>query len=344
MTPGRDGKRRPSGLSRRQLLTGIGGVGAVGMASGLGTGAYLSDRATFSGNAFGAGSVELTVDDNLTDGLVTIGVSGIGRGPDKRASDSFRVGVRTNPARVWLAAKCPTVDTELVDALDVDVLVEGRSITNGLRPLATVAAELVDGERIDDGCLDPGDSLTVEVVAGLPDDAVAELAGTHAALTFRLYAEQCRHVSEADADASNPFAGLTCDEPDPVEETQCGVCADGKGSLLSLDVRYLGGAPASLIAVSTKGGTSGTLYEGTTQPGDVFTLDGSDVVRNGNGGPGDRLGPEVEIAVDGGSTTAIHTSCSQPIAVGLRFGDGGLFEIAGGTTTDGEPLCGSEDI
>lgn len=54
MTLGDDGAGRPSEMSRRRLLAGIGGIGAAGMASGLGTGAYLSDRETFPNNGFGA--------------------------------------------------------------------------------------------------------------------------------------------------------------------------------------------------------------------------------------------------------------------------------------------------
>ncbi|WP_144800034.1 hypothetical protein [Halorubrum depositum] len=211
MTPGRDGGRRPSGLSRRQLLTGIGGVGAVGMASGLGTGAYLSDRATFGGNALGAGGVELTVDGDVTDGAVELGVSGIE--PGDAGTERFAVGVRTNPVRVWLAADCPDPDDALADALEVDVRVDGTPVPGGQGTIADVRRALADGERIDVGCLDPGDALDVAVGWRLPGDAVDALAGTDAALAFRLYAEQCRHVSEADAAASNPFAGLTCDEP-----------------------------------------------------------------------------------------------------------------------------------
>jgi len=211
VTRGPDGGRRPSGLSRRRLLTGIGGVGAVGMVSGLGTGAYLSDRAAFRGNALGAGGVELTVDGEVTDGVVELGVSGIE--PGDAGTERFELGVRTNPVRVWLAADCPESDDALADALDVDVSVDGDSVPGGRGALAVVRRALVDGERIDVGCLDPGDALDVAVGWRLPDDAADSLAGTDAALAFRLYAEQCRHVPEADAAASNPFADRACDEP-----------------------------------------------------------------------------------------------------------------------------------
>lgn len=140
------------------------------------------------------------------------------------------------------------------------------------------------------------------------------------------------------------------DDPDEDETVDCVVCDEENASLATLDVRYRGDDEPSVTVVSTKGGTGGTLFEGTVANEDVFTLDGSDVTRSGNNGNGngngggqtDRLGPEVEIRVEGGATTPIHVSCSEPLTVGMRFGSDGEFEIAGGTTTDGRPICGTE--
>jgi len=472
MTPGDDGAGRPSGLSRRRLLAGIGGVGAVGMASGLGTGAHLADRETFADNVFGAGSVELIVNEAVTDGTFAVDVSDIDRGHG--GTETFDIEVRTNPARVWLATDCPSAGDALADAIEVDVVVDRESVTDGYRPLAEVERELVAGERIDAGCLGPDDRVTVEVNWRLPGDAPDEVAGEATDLTFRLYAEQCRHVAEADAAASNPFADRVCEgsdddcpacvefgkaddveaalavgdvlpltelpagvgahdieitavetkddgeavgaafalrgpdgapgpavcaveikggpgteryEIDPAapetgevlfaprkpdsderhgishivvsvcsgddgdggdDSSDCVVCDDEAVSLASLDVRYRGDDDASVTAVSTGGNTGGTLFEGTLAPGGAFTLFGSDVIRGGNAGNGnagtDKLGPEVEIAVDGGVPISLHVSCSELLAVGMRFGDGDLFEVAGGTTTDGESLCDSEAI
>lgn len=363
----RDDDRRPSGLSRRRLLAGIGGVGAVGMVSGLGTGAYLSDRVTLANNGFGAGTVELTIDDAVTDGLVTVDVSGIGRGPERGASDTFHVGVRTNPARLWLAADCPAVDDDLVAALQVDVRVGGRSITGGLRPFAAVATELVDGERVDDGCLVPEEPLPIEVVAELPADAPDSLAGRETSLRLRLYAEQCRHVSEDAAAGSNPFAGRICEGP------ECVPCQDENGVKIgSLTLRYHGNDDAHVTVAATGGGsgsvgTGGTeIFAGDVAPNQTFVVDGSNAPTNGDPewiGPNIHIdeGPASDDGNDGnnpdnGATATnrndgrdradgvtIHTSCSVPIAVGMLFGENDQFEIAGGTTTSGEPLCGSEE-
>ncbi|TKX42145.1 hypothetical protein EXE50_15460 [Halorubrum sp. ARQ200] len=474
MTPGDGAGRRASGLSRRRLLAGIGGVGAVGMASGIGTGAYLADRETFANNVFGAGEVGLTVDGTPTNGVVTVGPLAVDRTTfaDRPEPETFEVEASANPVRVWLATDCPDGDS-LGNALEVEVVVDGESVTGGYRPLAEVERDLATGVRIDAGCLDPdGDPIVVEVAPYLPVDS-PDVGGQATDLTVRLYAEQCRHVSEEQANApgGNPFADVVCEEtdcpecvpfgkadfgastavgdvlplemlldgarphqieitgvetkddgevvgvafrlrdadgdsgpdmctvavkggpdrdPDPVAvdpvdpETDgivfapvnpkngtrygvsnvtigvcidtvetggggdCVVCDDEAVSLASLDIGYRGSDEQSIAVVSTKGGTSGTLFAGRVTDGDAFTLDGSDVTRkgkNGNtngGGPADRLGPEIEIAVDGGATIPIHVSCSEPLAVGMRFGPADEFEIVGGTTTDGEPLCGTE--
>lgn len=511
-----DGSPRPSGVSRRRLLAGIGGIGAVGLASGLGTGAYLADRETFSNNTFGAGTVELLVNDEPTSGTFSVDVSGIDRGDSSvelSRTSSYEIGARTNPVRVWLATECVRADP-LSRELEVNVLVDGTSITGGYDRLVNVRDELYTGERIDTGCLDPEDTVLVEVDWELPVNA-ADVGGETTALTFQLYAEQCRHTTEADAEAVNPFAGRVCDEnrcvpcedgndedrnevkiggltlkylgdepldplvvraaggggggngrgngnnpptkifdatvqpneefdldgadsgtntpgwigpniyldsgggasrnkrtetnihtscsealgpgdvygdfevvavtttdgdrvcesgtggdggddtPDdePDTDPECAVCDKGTDvSLATLDVRYLGADDATISVVSTKGNTGGVLFAGTVSYDDVFTLDGKDVIRggnngngnggngngrgNGNGGngrPTNKLGPEVEISIDGEARpVSIHVSCSQPLAVGMRFGDGGEFEIDAGTTTDGESLCGSE--
>ena len=489
MTPGGDDAGRPSEISRRRLLTGIGGIGAVGMASGLGTGAYLSDRETFRNNVFGAGEVGLTVDENPTNGIVTVGPFEVNRTTfDGRPDpETFKIEASANPVRVWLATDCPDDDRPdddlLRNALEVEVAVDGESLTDGYRPLDEVERLLATGRRIDDGCLEAGPdgaSIVVEIAPYLPPDAPDEVANSETDLTFRLYAEQCRHVSEADAAGSNPFADRVCedwgddcpecvefgkadgidgslavgdvvqldglpsgtapheieitavetkaddeavgaafvlrdadgapgpnlcaveikggnetvrydldpssaetggvllaplnpdsgnhsgisnivvsvcsgDDDDDGSSSECVVCDDENVSLASLDIRYLGDDDASIIVVSTKGNTSGTLFDGTVAPDGVFTLFGSDVIRGGNGNSGngngnnagadttDKLGPEVDITVNAGNPMSLHVSCSELLAVGMRFGDGDLFEVTGGTTTDGQPICGTEE-
>ena len=287
MTPGDDAGRRPSGLSRRRLLAGIGGVGAVGMASGVGTGAYLADRETFPNNVFGAGEVGLTVDGDRTDGTVTVGPFAVDRTTfdDRPDPERFEIGASENPVRVWLATECPDGD-RLGDALEVEVVVDGESLTGGYRPLAAVERDLATGVRIDAGCLDPDDDpIVVEVAPYLSADS-PDVGGETTDLVFRLYAEQCRHVSEAQANApgANPFAGVTC-------EQTCVPCekSDDEGDEVrigTLKLRYLGGDPATVVVVATSGGAGGVgnggtiVFDGEVAPHGTFVVDGADAGTN----------------------------------------------------------------
>ena len=219
MSPDVGGSSRPSGVSRRRLLAGIGGIGAVGMASGLGTGAYLADRETFPNNGFGAGTVELLVNGAVTNGTVAVDVSGIDRGDSGR--ERFDVGAQTNPVRLWLASECVPSDA-LARVLEVDLRVDDASLTGGYSPLADVRDDLLTGERIDGGCLDPDDTVAVDVYWRLPADAPDSAANDSTSLAFLLYAEQCRHVGEADAAGSNPFADRVCEDG----EDDCPACVE----------------------------------------------------------------------------------------------------------------------
>jgi hypothetical protein len=148
------------------------------------------------------------------------------------------------------------------------------------------------------------------------------------------------------------------DDPDEDETVDCAVCDDENASLATLDVSYRGDDEVPVTVLATGGNAGGILFDGTVANGDVFTLDGSDVIRGGNNGNGggngngngggnggpDRLGPEISISVDGGAPEDLHVSCSEPLAVGMRFGPGDEFEIDRGTTTDGEPICGTEEL
>lgn len=367
---------RPSGVSRRRLLAGLGGVGAVGMASGAGTFAYLSDRESFPRNTLGSGAVDVDVACSRgtgcveSDGVVRLAIDGLDRGSS--GTRTVTATVRTNPARLWFATVCPEPDPgvsdPLGDALAVELFVGTDPDPAFSGSLSALRREFVTGLRIDgyggtdDRCLDPGSELRLTLGWTLPADAPDVAAGRTTAFEFRLYAEQCRHVSEDDATGSNPFAGL-----DPCPEPSCAVCEEGSDvRIRSLTLRYLGSAPATVIATSSGAGSGGigtggtVLFDGTVAPQETFLVDATDV-------GGSRLGPN--LFVDDGSGTdgttddgssgaggsepsetpgggtdrpdgvAIHTGCSVPLAPGDVYGD---FAIVGGTTTDGAVLCGSE--
>jgi|AntRauMinimDraft_4_1070384.scaffolds.fasta_scaffold00663_3 predicted ribosomally synthesized peptide with SipW-like signal peptide len=240
MSPDRSGSRHASGVSRRRLLAGLGGVGAVGMASGAGTFAYLSDRETLASNEIGAGTLELQllIGDQPIEGPVTLDVSGIDRGAS--GDNTVNLRIRTNPARVWLATDCPKHGDDLAEALEVRLTVDSRSVSGSWQPFASFRRSFFDGLRLDDGCLPPDVDVPVTLHWRLPADVDDSLEGLRTEFTFELYAEQCRHVSEDEAATSNPFAGRVCDGPDEPEEClsceEFGKADDIDGSLEIDDV------------------------------------------------------------------------------------------------------------
>ena len=226
----------PVDLSRRRLLAGLGGLGAIGAASGAGTFAYLADEETLPRNEIGAGEVELDVscsDSNGGNCTVSSGtVSYTPENPIDRGDSgnvTFDVAVRTNPARLWFATTCPPTQDSLGNALEVSLRVDDDWVFPS-GSLSVLRREFVNGLRADDlddeACLDPeGDALEIELAWDLPEDAPAAAARKTTAFEFQLYTEQCRHVSEDEADTgSNPFAGVgPCDEP----EAECVDCVEG---------------------------------------------------------------------------------------------------------------------
>ena len=212
---------RPSGLSRRRLLAGLGSIGAISAASGAGTFAYLSDEEAFERNETGAGEVDLDVScvsraarcTAVDDQVSVTPENPIDRGDSGEAV--VTVGVRTNPARLWFATTCPPAGDRLGEALEVSLRVDGDRLFDG--SLSALRREFIGGVRLDDDgtepCLDPdGEPVEIEFGWTLPDDAPATDGSTRTGFEFHLYAEQCRHVSEAEAAESNPFAGADpCD-------------------------------------------------------------------------------------------------------------------------------------
>ena len=127
----------------------------------------------------------------------------------------------------------------------------------------------------------------------------------------------------------------------------CVECRDGKPKLLKLTFRYLGEESAHVIATPDQGNaSSGTFVDRSVDPDERFTLDGNNLDRKGSGE--DWIGPNVDIVIEDGPVTDIHTSCSDVLSVGDTFGDDGsgnpLYELVGGASVAGESLCGSEDL
>ncbi|WP_418283815.1 SipW-dependent-type signal peptide-containing protein [Halorubrum sp. DTA46] len=367
MTASRDrsgSDTRVSGLSRRRLLSSLGAVGAVGAASGSGTFAYLSDRETLASNDIGTGTLDLLIDGAVVDGPIEITVSGIDRGAS--GAETLTLGVRTNAARVWLATDCPEHGDDLAAALDVRLTVDDRPVSGGWRSFAAFRRVFVDGLRLDDGCLPPDEGVPVTLHWRLPGDVDDSLGGSRTEFAFRLYAEQCRHVSEDDATGSNPFAGLgPCDEL-----PECAVCEDGD-RFARLTFEYLGSDDAHVAARSRGAGQVGVAFEGPVSPGGTFTADGASVGDDGElgtnlylddgsddqpggsqgtGGGGGNGNSESQGDGNGGGNGGnngrppgleVHTSCSEELSVGQLFGpsDAPRYRLVAGEVAGKGPIC-----
>lgn len=349
MTASRDGSDTcVSGLSRRRLLASLGVVGAVGAGSGAGTFAYLSDRQTLASNDIGTGTLDLLIDGDAVDGPVEITVGGIHRG--ESGTETIRLGVRTNPARVWLATDCPDQGDDLAAALDVRLTVDDRPVSGGWRSFAAFRRAFVGGLRLDDGCLPPGEAVPVTLHWRLPSDVDDSFEGLRTEFAFRLYAEQCRHVSEDDVAGSNPFAGIApCDEP-----PDCAVCEDDD-RFARLTFEYLGSANAHIAARSRGAGQVGVAFEGPVSPGGTFTADGAALGDDGELGtnlylddgsddqPDRSRGDGGENGGNNGRLPGlkVHTSCSEDLYVGQLFGpsDAPRYRLVAGEVAGKGPIC-----
>ncbi|MCA9322727.1 MAG: hypothetical protein KDB53_18440 [Planctomycetes bacterium] len=95
----------------------------------------------------------------------------------------------------------------------------------------------------------------------------------------------------------------------------CGPC---DGNVNALTLRYLGNVANALIQVN-----SGAFFSGVVQPGEDFSFSGI-------------TGSSITLTINGGSSSSIHVSCSQPIGAGSIFGD---YLVVAGTNNNGGALC-----
>ncbi|MGZ2368913.1 DUF7467 domain-containing protein [Ancylomarina sp. YFZ004] len=108
-------------------------------------------------------------------------------------------------------------------------------------------------------------------------------------------------------------------------DTDCGEC-DGKATQLTL--RYDGNSGAQIMVVQKKDNV--VVFDKFVDAGEEFTFIGKD--KKGT------LGTEITIKVDDVENTKIHTSCSEPLYIGLVKGD---FTIVDGYSRNGGQFCTS---
>ncbi len=115
-------------------------------------------------------------------------------------------------------------------------------------------------------------------------------------------------------------------------------CSPCDGGMTELTIKYLGDTPNATIKVYKDKVQPNKLlaeFNGKNQ-GDEFSFTGT--------GPHNHMGAKIRITINGnnGNYTEIHTSCSQPIAAGMIFDN--LYEIMGGMSKHGGPLCEEGEI
>lgn len=215
--------RDPPGVSRRQVLAGVTGMGAFGLAGGATSAAYLSDRETVS-SAQRAGAVGLEVECDSTScetlgGKTTFAFEDLDPGDSR--TERFGLSIDENPIRVWLRTACPPAIDPLGEALEVRLAIEETCGDEDTRralnssgtwtSLSVLREDLAGGVRVDDPndpCLSAADDPCLVFDYRLPSDA-AWAGNATSDLEFELVAEQCRHVPESEA-TSEAFDAATC--------------------------------------------------------------------------------------------------------------------------------------
>ena len=131
-------------------------------------------------------------------------------------------------------------------------------------------------------------------------------------------------VTDNEGDIDTDFMELTVF---PLGTPGCEQCAPCEGKVSELTMRYDGFITDVHVQVFSKK-SSVPAFDGSVQPGMEFSFVGSD--KKGT------LGPEITMWIDGVLNTKIHTSCSEPIGAGDKYGD---FTILSGRSRIGGLLC-----
>lgn len=315
----------PSGISRREILAGLSGVGVVGAVSGAGTYALLTDEESFGGSIQ---SGTLTVDVScqrciVDEDGVSFSFGGIDRGDSGR--ETITLTVETNPARLWLQSDCPPAVDRLGDELVITLRYNGITVESGT--LSTVRRSLRGGISLGGECTTPGEATELDLEWSLPDDTPDSVAGEQTSLQLELLAEQCRHVDTISG--GNPFAGApACDDPE-----ECRPCDEESGDrIANATFEYDGPNEAFLELVQGNTGNSppsNDLFAGALNPGDTFV---SALPPSGNA--------DVSVFVGGEEVGEFHTSCSQPFGPGVLITNG-TYSVTVLEATDkaGNTIC-----
>ncbi|WP_394741383.1 hypothetical protein [Natronococcus roseus] len=208
-------------LSRRQILASISGIGVLGAIGGAGTHAVLNDAERRTEGRIRAGELALAI-DCPGPGCVTVGNSVAfsveNLEPGTSGTETLEITVEGNAARLWMRTDCPPEADLLGAVLEVTLRYDpscgssGDTLFDGT--LNDLRLAFADGLRLDDDCIDGDETVCLTLEWSLPADGSDGLAGLSSDLHLEFFAQQCRHVSEADVE--NPFADAAdCPDPEP---------------------------------------------------------------------------------------------------------------------------------
>ncbi|SEA66979.1 T9SS type A sorting domain-containing protein, partial [Bizionia paragorgiae] len=125
------------------------------------------------------------------------------------------------------------------------------------------------------------------------------------------------------------FNDMTCSwditiSPTGVDDCDC----ECEGGMVELTLQYNGPLTNANIVIESKKGAE--IYSGTHSTTGQFTIYGT--------GKKNRISNTIYLIVNGVVVGELHTSCSQPIYVGMVIGD---FTIVAGESRNNGPLCSS---
>jgi len=99
----------------------------------------------------------------------------------------------------------------------------------------------------------------------------------------------------------------------------------------ALDLEHVGTSSVSIEIYQKK--VDLPLFAGMVGPGDIISISGQDK---------GTLGTEISIYINGAlPPIKVHTSCSQPIGIGMPIGD--ILRVLKGYSLKGGLLCSYED-
>jgi hypothetical protein len=212
------------GISRRELLAGLTGVGAAGALTGLGTGALLSDTEGLAAGLSG-GALDLEVTWSYPGSGASDSDASLARVPTTEAGTERTVDITVdlpqgatdfnNAAFVWVRLLCPEESDIPADDVRVELSyaggdLDGQSVLGPATLADLLSAETRDSAlaglplraTADDACLDTrdgGDPIRLALHIAVAEEYVGETA-FH--LPFEFVGHQCRHATATE----NPFA------------------------------------------------------------------------------------------------------------------------------------------